>query len=334
MIPQYQRLPASSAPAKAAFGTELAFPDAADVPKSVRSALREKGIPRYGSIIVAPALAEYALRAGVYLPKAFPKNMSKQSESDSNGIQVIERAANILRTLRDEPSGLSLGQIAERTSLPRSTVQRIVNALVHEGFAFSGQGAASFRLGPELRTLAGALQTDITDAAHEYLKVLSDESGETVDLALLRRDHMVFADQVVGSHRLRAVSAVGDRFPLHCTANGKAALAMLAPQEVMRLMPRRLERMTTHTIGNIDDLQAELAKIRQKFIAFDREEHSEGISAIGTSLIDGNGSIYAISIPMPTHRFKKGTKKLEDKLQKTAVEVARAVGGRALSEFV
>lgn len=258
--------------------------------------------------------------------------MSKQSDSDANGIQVIERAANILRTLRDEPSGLSLGQIAERTSLPRSTVQRIVNALIHEGFVFSGQGAASFRLGPELRVLAGALQTDISEIAHKYLKLLASESGETVDLAFLRRDHLVFADQVVGSHRLRAVSAVGDRFPLHCTANGKAALAMLAPSEVARLLPRKLERLTSQTIGTIDELQTELAKIRQKSIAFDLEEHTEGISAIGTSIIDINGSIYAISIPMPTQRFKKGTKKLEEKLQWTALAVARSVAGKALSE--
>jgi len=37
---------------------------------------------------------------------------------------------------------------------------------------------------------------------------------ETVDLSVL--------------HRLRAVSAVGIRFPLKSTANGKAALAVLA----------------------------------------------------------------------------------------------------------
>ena len=45
------------------------------------------------------------------------------------GVQVIARAANILRSLEDEPEGLSLGDIAARVDLPRSTVQRL--SLIH-----------------------------------------------------------------------------------------------------------------------------------------------------------------------------------------------------------
>ena len=52
---------------------------------------------------------------------------------DGDGIQVIARAAAVLRALRDAPSGLSLGALAEATGLPRSTVQRIVAALKTRG---------------------------------------------------------------------------------------------------------------------------------------------------------------------------------------------------------
>ena len=51
------------------------------------------------------------------------------SKATKKGIQVIARAAAVLRALENEPAGLSLGKIAQRVDLSRSTVQRIVDAL-------------------------------------------------------------------------------------------------------------------------------------------------------------------------------------------------------------
>ena len=60
--------------------------------------------------------------------------------------------------------------------------------------------------------------------------------SETVDLSAVKGDHLVFVDQVTGSQRLRAVSAVGETFPLYCTANGKAYLAQLDDSAVEQLI--------------------------------------------------------------------------------------------------
>ena len=49
---------------------------------------------------------------------------------------------------------------------------------------------------------------------------------------------MRFVDQVPAPRRLRATSAVGELFPLHCTANGKALLAALPAAEAAALLPR------------------------------------------------------------------------------------------------
>ena len=55
----------------------------------------------------------------------------KQDQPNGSNIQVISRAAKILRTLKDHPKGLSLSQISKEVGLARSTVQRIVNSLEH-----------------------------------------------------------------------------------------------------------------------------------------------------------------------------------------------------------
>jgi DNA-binding IclR family transcriptional regulator len=188
------------------------------------------------------------------------------------GIQVIARAAAILRLCGTQQSGLSLGQISTALDLPRSTVQRIVSALAAEDLLRSDGTHRSVRTGPGLFALTAAQRVDVVEIAHPFLKELSEQTGETVDLALFKGDHMVFVDQVAGSHRLRAVSSVGEIFPLHNTANGKAALLLAQ--------------------GNL-----------YSDVAEDREEHTAGISAMGAAFKIDSGEIFAISIPMPSARY-------------------------------
>jgi len=229
----------------------------------------------------------------------------RASRDRSGGIQVINRAARILRAVRDEGDGLSLGQIAERVGLPRSTVQRIVRALVEERLLMAASPNGRVRLGMEILALAGSSKIDLVEIAHPHLKALSETTGETVDLAVLRKDHLVFVDQVAGNQRLRAVSAVGEVFPLHCTANGKACLSLLEPGEVRQRLKNRELRIAGGKVRTLASLLEELKAIRRSGIAFDEEEHSSGISALGTAFRDQAGTIYAISIPAPTGRFSE-----------------------------
>ncbi len=71
-------------------------------------------------------------------------------------IQVIARAAAILRALENEADGLSLGQIAQRVKLARSTVQRIVAALAAEKLLMAASPTGRVRLGPTILRLAAA----------------------------------------------------------------------------------------------------------------------------------------------------------------------------------
>ncbi len=227
-----------------------------------------------------------------------------EARDGAGGIQVINRAARILRAVREEPDGLSLGQLAERVGLPRSTVQRIVRALVEERLLMAASPNGRVRLGMEILALANSSKIDVVEIAHPHLKALSVATGETVDLAVLRKDHLVFVDQVAGSHRLRAVSAVGEIFPVHSTANGKASLALFDDVEV----GKRLKGVDLTTAsGKTRDLKSlldEIRDIRVSGVAYDDEEHSLGISALGAAFRDQSGTIYAISIPAPTSRIR------------------------------
>jgi DNA-binding IclR family transcriptional regulator len=252
---------------------------------------------------------------------------AEDQRAGAGGIQVINRAARILRALRDEPAGLSLGQIAGKVGLPRSTVQRIVNALSAEGLLMAASPGGRVRLGMEILALAASSRIDVVEIAHPHLKALSEQSGETVDLSVLRKDHLVFVDQVVGPQRLRAVSAVGEVFPLHSTANGKACLALMDDDDVRARLRGKDLTVASGKTRSIDDLLGELAEVRRTGVAFDDEEHSLGISAVGTAFSDGLGQIYAVSIPAPTSRFDKNRERLATLLLAMRRQLAAAVGG-------
>jgi len=226
-------------------------------------------------------------------------NKSPEQSSKNQSVRVISRAADVLRALKESDSGMSLGQISERIGLPRSTVQRIVNALIAERFVIASANEGGLRIGPEIQSLAAASRVDVAELVRPVLAGLSEATGETVDLAVFRDDHMVFVDQVVGTQRLRAVSAVGEVFPMTVTANGKAALSLLDESTAFAIVKLELG----DDKRRLCQLGRELAVVRRDKVAFDLDEHTDGISAVGTAFSTPAGMIYAASIPVPSQRF-------------------------------
>lgn len=243
---------------------------------------------------------------------------------DTSAIQVVSRAIAVLKACNRLGPGLSLGDIAREVDLPRSTVQRIVQALAEGGFLVSGQRSRSIALGPELLVMGAEAAGSVVEIAYPCLKQLAEQTGETVDLARLNRDHMVFVNQVPGAHRLQAVSAVGDTFPLHCTANGKAALALLDDLQLRRALAEKLLRFTANTITDHRQLLRHVQEIRSGAVATDLEEHTLGICALGLAFTDKTRQIYAVSLPIPAVRFASMRERCMPLLQ-TAVGKIRAL---------
>ncbi|SMX50702.1 IclR family transcriptional regulator [Maliponia aquimaris] len=235
--------------------------------------------------------------------------IEQNDKRDRSGIQVIARAAAILRVLKEERSGLSLGQIARRVDLPRSTVQRITSALSAERFVIQDPNGGGIRLGPELGAFAEAANFNIVERCRAILNEVTHKTGETTDLAVLRNGSMIFLDQVPGLHRLRTVSSVGEVFPLTTTANGRACLALMPPEEARPL----IEAEIPDDSGALqrDALMARLGTIGETGLAYDEDEHTPGISAIGFAFRDLNGNYHAISVPVPSMRYPQIKSDLE-----------------------
>ncbi len=253
--------------------------------------------------------------------------MGTPAQAADGGVQVLGRAAAVLRALHGHPQGLSLSEIAKEVQLPRSTVHRLTSALAHEGFVEAASPAGRLRVGPEVVRLARGSRPEPREELRPFLEMLSRSLAETVDCALLDGRQMRFIDQIAAPHRLRAVSAVGSTFPLHCTANGKAVLALLGPERAIELLPARLERFTPATITRRGELLSELERIGRAGVAFDREEHSPGICAAGIAVSDLAGRVAALSVPIPEQRFTGREPELERELLRVRALIVTAFGG-------
>ncbi|GAB3395233.1 IclR family transcriptional regulator [Azotobacter armeniacus] len=245
-------------------------------------------------------------------------------DSKQCGIQVIARAAAIMRTLSEHPQGLSLAAIAQAVKLPRSTVQRIVCALETEYLVEALGPSGGFRLGAAVGQLVYQTQADIISLVRPYLECLSNRMQESVALSKPAGDKIHVIDRIVAERELRVVFPIGVFPPMHSTSAGKVLLAGLGDDEVRALLPDPLPQMTPHT-RDLPALLAELAEIRKTGFTFDHEECSEGISG-GSVALDTYLGRYAISVVLPSARAARRIEAIREALMACKRDIERAIG--------
>ncbi len=242
------------------------------------------------------------------------------------GIQVVARVADVLRALADAPDGLTLSELAETVAIPKSTAHRLITALQAEDFVTCAR-RSRIHLGRELARLGAATRGGLGDRVRPFLVGLHQQLEETVDLSVLEGGGARFIDHIPASHRLRAVSAISTLFPLYCTANGKALLAAMAEKEVLAVLPSRLPALTPNTISSRKELLKELEEVRADGVAYDREEHTLGIRAVGAAISDPSGPAAAISIPVPAQRFAGNEAMFAQALRSACARCSDELGG-------
>jgi IclR family transcriptional regulator, acetate operon repressor len=254
-----------------------------------------------------------------------PRQHGKVRRVERGRMQLISRAAAVLRALEAQSGYASLGQIANSCGLPRPTVQRIVDALAAEQFV-SVDPQRGVRLGPELTRIARAAYVDLAAIVQPYVDTLARETGETAAVTVLRDRAAVYIAQAVPDRTIVLASRVGAPIPLHSTANGKALLAGLAEGLVRSLLGTELARSTPNTITSVKELLAELADVVRQGFAYDEEEQTEGVCAIAAPFRDATGATCSLSVVVPSPRFKVNLARFRAALTRCRDDIEMASG--------
>ncbi|TDF80711.1 IclR family transcriptional regulator [Pseudomonas sp. H9] len=240
------------------------------------------------------------------------------------GIQVIARAASVMRALGSNPQGLSLGAIAQVVDLPRSTVQRIINALCVEHLVETLGPAGGFRLGPAFGQLVTQAQVDIISLVRPYLLALSEAMQESTCLSSLSGDKVYVLDRIVAERELRVVFPIGIHVPATATSGGKVLLAELPPDMLQALLPDPLPVCTPKTLARAVLLE-QLQAIKANNLAEDQDEYIEGLCSYAV-LLDTYLGKYSISIVLPNSRAAARAEVLQAALQACKRDIEEVIG--------
>jgi len=215
----------------------------------------------------------------------------------------LRRAAVILDAIAEGQGPLTLTALAARTTLARSTVHRVVQALEGELFVIRAADPPGYVLGPGLLKFGLNRQLQLMAANRPQLIALARQVNENAEMAVFSGREVVVVDQVASPARLQGVTQVGKSFSLHASAIGMALLAQLPGEQVNALLPRRPRRFTEKTVSERSAVFPRLEQIRLSGVAIDVEEHDLGICAAATALVGPTGVLQAVAVVVPTHRF-------------------------------
>ena len=223
-------------------------------------------------------------------------------------IQSVGRAARLLVWLASRPHGATAKEAAFATTISLPTTYHLLNTLVDEGL-LAKDPQRRYTLGRSCALLAQAYLrgSAVPESLVGALRRLANRTEETVYLADWgERDIRVLAS-VEGRNIVRVAEvAAGPYQSAHARANGKVLLAYAWPEvRAAYLEQHPLERRTEATIVDEDAFEAELAAIRERGYALDREEFSAGVTCVAAPILENGALVASLGVSVPSDRFAR-----------------------------
>ena len=232
--------------------------------------------------------------------------------SPTHTVQAVARALRLLEALADAGGDgspeVGVIELARVTGLSAATAHRLLATLANDGYVTRGAGGVRYRLGARLFVLAASAESplvSVRERAAPAMERLRDAFGESVNLAVLERRHIVYVHQVESQRSVRAFNRVGNRVLAHACAAGKVLLAG-APAPVLSQMLGgfELEALTPATITDPALLAQQLAQVRRCGFAKDLGEQDAEVICVAAALpVPGLRPEAAISISGPAWRM-------------------------------
>ena len=262
------------------------------------------------------------------------RSVRTKKSSASNGAarhRATDRVIDILELTAASRDGIPLKDLSLLVETPKSSLLPLLRTLAARGYLEQGR-TGSYRLGARALELAVRApgRRDLVEAARPALDALMRRTGESTFLTTLDADRaaVIFIDVVETDQLIRYTVSVGQRSPLHATANGKAILAFLPPAErdaILRTLT--LKRYTDRTLTTLPALRAALDETRASGVSLSVDEVVKGASGIAAPVYDREGRVAgACAIGGPTDRMRPRLRQLAADVKATARSISIVLG--------
>ena len=219
---------------------------------------------------------------------------------------TVGKALDVLDMVASQGRPVRFTDLLEKSPYPKATLYRFLQTLTHQGMLSYDEDRGTYALGVRLVRLAHAAwaQSSLAPLARPYLDELARETGETVHLAQMDIGQVLYVDKRNAARPVEMFSQAGKVGPAYCTGVGKAMLAFMSDAAVDNAISRQsFRRFTDQTLDSAAKLRTELAVIRARGHAFDREEHEPGIICCAVPILARSGRVLgALSVTSTTAR--------------------------------
>ncbi len=250
------------------------------------------------------------------------------NETEPRVDSTLSKGLTILEKLTTLKAGMGVSELSRELGLTKSNTFRLLQTLSALGYV---------RREPD-KTYSATLKTwqvgrsvvenlNLRTAASQMMLYLSEETKETIYLAVRDGLNVVYIDKVESTKPIRSWNPIGGTAPLHCVGTGKAILA--ADYRVLRdQIIGSLERFTDRTITDMDELDKDVSETRLRGYAIDTGEFRQNILSFGAAIVLPNGeTIGALGVSVPDVNLANGDmERIGAHVQHAARAVSESLG--------
>jgi DNA-binding IclR family transcriptional regulator len=197
-------------------------------------------------------------------------------------------------------------QIAEKVGMHKSTVHRLLVTLEEKRFVERDPSTGAYHLGINMLQMAYLTleHNDLRQITGPYLRRLSEQHRETINLSILDGADVVYLNVVESPERVKLAAATGQRLPAFCTASGKAILAFSPDEVVLKVLKQGMPQYTQNTINSLEIYIENMNLTRERGFSLSLQEFEEGINAIAVPILDlSNQPIASVAVAGPSYRL-------------------------------
>lgn len=228
--------------------------------------------------------------------------MSGPSDTDQS-LNTVLNAAKVIDAI-DELDGATLMELTNHLEMATSTVHDYLHTLETAQYLVKTDDEYQLSLKLFYYGMNAQRSTGIVSTAKPILQNVAKRTGETVWLVVEEYGKSVLIEQATGENSVPMEANVGDRVPIHSIASGKAILAYRDEEHVRQIIDQYgLPARTEQTITDEETLFDELADVRERGFAVNRQESISGLRSIAASIQKDDRVLAAISIAGPANRL-------------------------------
>ena len=240
----------------------------------------------------------------------------------------INSGIDVLECVAASPRGLGLLEISKAVGMAKSSVHQVLGSLAERGYV---QRHPDRRYSVGIRAWevgCKATFVEIGRVCEPFMAELVRTVHEGVSLGLLDGAQMVCIQISESQQAVRVHNPVGGRNPALCLSAGLSLLAMMSDEDVLSLLPKRLEKITPKTISTREELLTEILRVRTRGYSVCRGSWRIDVAGVAVAIkgLDGRG-LAAISIALPLERLTATRlKKIAGGLLNAAAGIERQIG--------